>query len=84
MAFSNVIHPGLIFHSVKRMNRNTVESRLYVQVGTQKFGRRTERDVTSENNLSYNAMKSILDETIPIGRISERDLQLTLLYNRVD
>jgi len=26
-------------------SRSTVESRLYVQVGTQKFGRRTERDV---------------------------------------
>jgi len=32
---------------------NTVKSRLYVHVGTQKFGRRTERDV---HNLSYNAM----------------------------
>jgi len=55
----------------------TVESRLYVQVGTKKFGQRTERDVgTSENNLPYNAMSSILDETIPIGRTNEWDLQL--------
>jgi len=29
--------------------KDTVESQLYVQVGTQKFGRRTDRD--SENNL---------------------------------
>ena len=37
--------------------RIIVESRLYVQVGTEKFGRRTdnERDV-SENNLLYSAM----------------------------
>ena len=54
-----------------------MESRLCVQGETQKFGRRTERDVpTSENNLPYNAMYSILDETIPIGRTNEWDLQL--------
>ena len=52
-----------------------MESRLHVQVGTQKFGRRTEGR-TSENNLPYNAMQSILDETISIGRTNEWDLQL--------
>jgi len=32
--------------------------------------------LTRENNLTYNAMRNILDETIPIGRTNEWDLQL--------
>jgi len=52
----------------------TVESRLYVQVGTQKFGRRTERDV--QVKIIFRAMQSILDETIPSVRTNDWDLQL--------
>jgi len=54
-----------------------VESRLYVQVGTQKFGRRTERDVQMKILFRITPFRySILDETIPIGRTNEWDLQL--------
>jgi len=52
--------------------RYTVESQLYVQVGTQ-FGRRTdcERDVQVKI-----IFRITPDDTIPTGRIKEWDLQL--------
>ena len=46
----------LYLHNQNR-HETTVETQLYVRVGTQKFGRRTERDVqVSENDLPYNAL----------------------------
>jgi len=48
--------------------------RLHVQVWTQKFGRRTERNV--QVKIIFRIMQSILGETIPIGRTNERDLRL--------
>jgi len=51
-----------------------VECRLYVQVGTQKFGGGTEGDVQVKMIFRKTPCKSILDETMPIERTPEWDL----------
>jgi len=53
----------------------TLESRLYAQVGTQKFGRRTESDVQVKIIFLITPCK-VFWTRLPAGRTYEWDLQL--------
>ena len=61
------------FNIIDLVEKNTVRSRLYVQIGTQKFGRRTERDVEVKIIFRITPCKVFW---IPMGRANERNLQL--------